>query len=140
MLAGRTSIERSRRWYALAAGAVILAGLVWRSGWLPMPAFFAKYGGDALWALVVFLGFGMIFRRAATWRVALIAAGFATAIELLQLYHAPWIEAIRSTRIGRLILGTTFNGPDLAAYAVAIVAGALGEWLATRDRETGSSG
>ncbi len=117
--------------YAAAAALVVAAGLLWRSRLLPLSSFIAKYGGDALWALVVFLGFGLLLRRASTWRVALIAVCFAFSIEFLQLYHADWIDLIRSSRIGHLVLGSTFNGPDLIAYGVGIALGAWAEraWL-----------
>jgi len=131
-------VQRSRPLYALLAILVVGAGLLWRSGLFPLSNFLAKYGGDSLWALVVFLGFGFAFLRSATWRIGLSALGFAWAVEFLQLYHAHWIEAIRSTVIGRLVLGTSFNSPDLIAYAIGIALGVLAEcvWL----RETQSAG
>jgi hypothetical protein len=72
----------------------------------------SKYGGDALWALMVFFGFGFLF-------------GFAWAIEFSQIYHAPWFDAIRASRPGHLVFGSTFNWPDLPAYAVGVALGAL---------------
>src|SRR5687767_1686508 len=92
----KISFQRSRLVYALMVVLVIGTGLLWRSGLLPISAFLWKYGGDALWALVVFLGFGFVFPRASTGRIALIAVGFAWSIEFLQLYHAPWIDSVRS--------------------------------------------
>lgn len=122
-------MNRNRWFYAAAAVAVIGAGLFWRSGRLALSSFAEKYGGDALWALVVFLGMGFIFRRTSTVRVALAALCFAWSIEFLQLYHAPWIDGVRAMRIGHMILGSTFNAPDLAAYAAGIAVGAFGERL-----------
>jgi hypothetical protein len=116
---------------------VIGTGLFWRSGLLPISSFLSKYGGDALWALLVFLGFGFVFARASTVRIALIAVGFAWSIEFLQLYHAPWIDSIRSTRFGQLVLGSIFNSPDLIAYAVGIVFGAFVEWAYFKRRGVG---
>lgn len=113
--------------YALAAALVIGTGLLWRSRLLPLPSSIAKYGGDALWALLVFLGLGLLFGRTSTLRIAFIAVCFAWSIEFLQLYHAQWIDLIRSTRIGRLVLGSSFNSPDLLAYAIGITLGALAE-------------
>jgi hypothetical protein len=55
-------------------------------------------------------------------------------VEFLQLYHAPCIDAIRATRPGRLVLGTTFNAPDLLAYPVGIALGAWAEWRLFRSR------
>ena len=104
---------------------VMATGLLLRSRFLELPAFLTKYGGDALWALLVFFGFGFLFNRMPTWRLATIALGFAWAIEFSQLYHAPWIDSIRGMRIGHLVLGSTFNWPDLAAYVVGIALGGL---------------
>jgi hypothetical protein len=114
--------------YAIATSLVIGTGLLWRSGLFPLPDFVAKYCGDSLWALVVFLCFGMAFHRSSTMRIALAAVCFAWSVEFLQLYHAPWIDGIRSTRFGHLVLGTVFNSPDLLAYAMGIALGALAEW------------
>ena len=120
-------IHRSRLIYGLGMVLVIGIGLLWRSGLLALPAFIAKYGGDALWAFVVFLCFGFVSPRASTVRIGCIAICFAWSVEFLQLYHAPWIDGVRLTRVGRLVLGNTFNGPDLLAYVVGIALGALAE-------------
>ena len=127
MSASARPVLRSRPIYALLTALVIGIGLLWRSGLLPLSNFLAKYGGDSLWALMVFLCFGFVFRRSSTLRISLAAVCFAWSVELLQLYHAPWIDAIRSTRPGRLVLGSFFNGPDLIAYVAGVVLGALGE-------------
>jgi hypothetical protein len=116
--------------------AVIAAGLLWRSRLLPLPPFAFKYGGDALWALVVFYGCGFLLSRTSTARVALIALCLAWGVEFLQLYQAPWIEGLRATVPGRLALGSTFNWPDLLAYALGIAAGAISERRFPHPRNT----
>lgn len=102
-------------------------GLIWRSRFMPLPPFLAKYGGDALWALLVFFGFGFLFRRMPTIRLAATSLAVAWAIEFSQLYHSPWIDSIRALRIGHLVLGSTFNWPDLPAYAVGVLLGVMVE-------------
>lgn len=124
--------SRKRLPYAVSLILVIGAGLLWRSGLVPLPGWLVKYGGDALWALAVFLGLGWVFRQSRTGRVALAAVFCAWSVEFLQLYHAPWIDAIRATRPGRLVLGTTFNAPDLLAYLAGIALGAWAEWRLCR--------
>lgn len=119
--------ERTRLTYVLAAGLSIVLGLLWRSGLVTMPGFLLKYGGDALWSMVVFFGLGTLFTRTTTLRVALMAVAFSWAIEFLQLYHAPWIDSIRSTLLGRLVLGSTFNSPDLVAYVIGVALAALSD-------------
>jgi hypothetical protein len=62
---------------------------------------------------------------------------FAWGVEFSQLYHAPWIDAIRATPPGRLVLGNTFNWPDLFAYALGV---GLGAWVEWRMRAGGELG
>ncbi|MEO5914361.1 MAG: DUF2809 domain-containing protein [Luteolibacter sp.] len=118
--------RRSRLLYLFLVAGVMVAGLLWRSRFLHLPPFLTKYGGDAWWALLVFFGFGFLFSRISTLRLSIISICFAWAIEFSQLYHAPWIDSIRGMRLGLLILGSTFNWPDLPAYVCGI---ALGAWF-----------
>ena len=90
-----------------------------------LPGFIAAYAGDTLWALAAFLGFGLIMPRASTRTIAMLALAFSVAVELSQLYHAPWIDSIRQTTLGGLILGFGFLWSDLACYAVGVVLGVL---------------
>ncbi|MFO1458361.1 MAG: DUF2809 domain-containing protein [Verrucomicrobiota bacterium] len=126
--------HRNRLLYAGAVVLVLGLGLLWRSKLLPLPVAITKYGGDALWALMVFLGIGFIRPMSPTLQVGLTALGFAWVIEFLQLYHAPWIDGLRATLPGRLILGSTFNAPDLLAYAVGIGVGMWAERACFRKR------
>jgi len=119
---------RSRVLYAGLALAVVAAGLLWRADFMPLPPWLSNNGGDALWALMVFVGFGFLLPRASTLNLALLAVAFSWGVELSQLYHAPWIDAIRATLPGRLVLGSTFNWPDLIAYGVGVAFGAWLEW------------
>jgi len=130
-------IQRSRLLYAFLVALSIGTGLLWRSSLLPLSSFLAKYGGDSLWALMVFLGFGFAFRRSSTARIALGAICFAWSIEFLQLYHSPWIDEIRSNRLGHLVLGAGFNGPDLLAYIIGVALGAVAEWVYFRSLKRG---
>ncbi len=125
-------MHRNRLLQTVVLALVLGAGLLWRSRYLPLSPLPSKYGGDALWALAIFLGAGLCFRHATTLQVMLIALGFAWGIEFSQLYHAPWIDQLRSSLPGRLVLGSTFNAPDLLAYVVGIVFGAVAEQVCSR--------
>ncbi|HEV3164650.1 MAG TPA: DUF2809 domain-containing protein [Isosphaeraceae bacterium] len=89
-----------------------------------LPAFVAEYAGDTLWATAAFLGFGLVWPAGSIRKVAALAMAFATLIELSQLYHAPWIDSIRHTALGGLILGYEFVPSDLVCYAVGVALGA----------------
>lgn len=121
------SIGRNRLFYGVLILVVIATGVLWRSRFVTLPPFLTKYSGDALWAVVVFFGFGFLFPKITTARLFAISLAFAWAIEFSQLYHAPWIDSIRAARLGHLVLGSTFNWPDLAAYAVGAGLGAVME-------------
>lgn len=120
-------IQRRRILYALWLVLVMGAGLLWRSGFFSLSWFSSKYGGDALWALLVFLGYGFLFPKTSTLRLALAALCFSWIIEFSQLYHASWIDFMRATRMGGLVLGSSFNPPDLFAYVLGIAVGAITE-------------
>ncbi len=92
-----------------------------------LPSFIAAYAGDTLWALAAFFGIGLLMPRASTRTVALLAMILSVAVELTQLYHAPWIDSIRQTTLGGLILGFGFLCSDLACYALGVGLGVLGE-------------
>jgi len=118
------------RWHCLLGTAfVLLAGLAWRSHWLPLPHFLHKYGGDTLWSVMVYLGLAFLLHRQPVFRIALAALAFSWAVEFSQLYHTPWLDSLRSLRLGRLILGSTFNWPDFIAYAVGVGIGAMANCL-----------
>jgi hypothetical protein len=122
------SSARSRSFIACLMVLVIVAGLLWRSSLGPTNPSVRKYGGDALWALLVFLGFRFLFPTMPTRLVALLAVVFSFGVETSQLYHTPWIDGLRSTRLGGLVLGSGFNWPDFAAYSLGIGVGSIEDW------------
>jgi hypothetical protein len=117
--------SRNRLWLLVCVVAVIALGLASRKFPSLFPAIFGKYPGDALWALMVFVGLAFVKPRASTAHLAVLAFAFACAIELSQLYQRPWLNEIRGTTIGHLVLGSTFSWPDIAAYAVGVLVGSL---------------
>lgn len=121
---------RSRPLYLALTAATVALGLASRRFRRVLPAFVGAYAGDVLWAAMAYLLAAAIWPRASVRRLAVGTAIFALAIELGQLYHAPWIDAVRHTRIGGLVLGFGFLWSDLACYAVGIaLAAALDWWL-----------
>ncbi len=108
---------------------VIISAFATRSGSPLIPALVAKYGGDTLWALMVFLVIRFIAPGWSPFRAAAIALIISYLGEISQLYHAPWIDHIRSYRLGGIILGFGFLWSDLVCYTVGILSGAFVEWL-----------
>jgi hypothetical protein len=106
-------------WSALIVVVVIL-GLGSRRFGPHLPGWVAAYAGDTLWATAAFLGIGLLLPRASTWTIALLALTFSVLVEVSQLYKAPWIDSIRRTTLGGLVLGFDFVWSDLACYAVGV--------------------
>jgi hypothetical protein len=127
-----TGPNRNRWLYLSLTVLVIGLGLFSRSRMLALPATAAKVSGDALWALMVFFAIIFLWPRLKTRMVIIAALLFSFAIEFSQLYHAPWIDHLRSFRFGELILGTTFNWPDFGSYTIGVAVGAVADWLLTR--------
>ena len=120
-------------WFTLIVLVVIL-GLGSRRYASSLPGVLAAYAGDTLWALAAFLGFGLVVPRASTRRVALLAMSSSVLVEVSQLYKAPWIDSIRRTTPGGLMLGYDFMWSDLACYAVGVGLGILIELACLHDR------
>jgi hypothetical protein len=99
---------------------VAALGLASRRYAAVLPVFFAQYAGDTLWAMMVFIGIGFLAPAWSTFRLAAVALMVSYFVEVSQFYHAPWIDALRSTRVGGLILGYGFLWSDLACYTVGV--------------------
>lgn len=112
--------------------ATIGLGLGSRRFGAVLPGFIASYAGDACWALALFLFLGLLLPRMPTGRVAVLAWSGSLLVELSQLYHAPWIDSVRRTTLGGLILGFGFLRSDLACYAAGVGVGVALEWIAGR--------
>lgn len=125
MPAQKESLLLNRMIYAVAALVVVTSGLLWRSSILQLSPGTKKYGADSLWALLVFLLIRFLKPRMNLWISVWIAFAISVCVEVSQLYHAAWIDTIRATRLGSLILGSVFNWPDIPAYAIGIALGAI---------------
>jgi hypothetical protein len=124
--------HRSRGTQLVILLVVIALGLTSRAYAAHLPVFVARYAGDTLWATAVFLLLGLIRPAARTIHLALWTAVIALAIELSQLAHPGWLEALRRHPGVGLLLGYDFLFSDLACYAVGIVIVAMVDYRLTR--------
>ena len=114
--------------YLGSAIVVIGLGLGSRHFGAHLPEFIATYAGDTLWALLVSLVVSAVTPDLQLRYRAAIALVVSCLVELSQLYHAPWIDGIRATKLGGLVLGFGFLWSDLACYAVGVGLGMSLEW------------
>jgi hypothetical protein len=114
-------ISSDRRPICLAlATLTLVAGLAWRFAPLGLPPLLYKYGGSALWAVMIYWIVATIFPHSRATRIAILACLIAAFVEIFRLYHAPTLDEFRLTLGGRLLLGRVFSIQDIAAYWLAI--------------------
>jgi hypothetical protein len=69
---------------------------------------------EMFWIVLVLTG----FPKFSPMKVAIAVCLSTCAIEVLQLWQPPFLQAIRATLPGRLVLGNTFSGSDFPPYFV----------------------
>ncbi|MFD9692502.1 DUF2809 domain-containing protein, partial [Kitasatospora sp. NPDC059088] len=77
----------------------------------------AKYAGDALYTVLVYALVVLVVPRVRPVRAALVAAAVSWAVELFQATGLPDAWG-RHSGLVHLVLGSTFNPPDLCWYLV----------------------
>jgi hypothetical protein len=109
--------------YVLLTIVIIPIGLYlrYRTDWFP--EIINLYLGDVLYATMFFFLFSIVFPGHTSMRRAAYALAACYAIELLQLYQAPWMLALRDNKLGGLILGHQFLWSDLLAYLIGVALG-----------------
>ena len=114
-------MKRRRLIYIFLVITTIVIGLLSRADFIPKLIY--PYLGDVLYALMVFFLLGLLFPSMPSIKLTLFAIIICFLIEVSQLYQADWINAIRNTRFGGLLLGYGFLWSDLISY---LIGGLLG--------------
>ena len=74
------------------------------------------------WAMMIYF-----FFRIFSFKTRILKHGFFCLLycyltEISQLYHSPFIDSLRNTTIGRLVLGFGFLWTDIISYSIGILA------------------
>jgi len=86
-------------------------------GWLH------NYAGGMIYEIFWIVLFGALFHKVRAWRIALSVFLVTCGLETLQLYHPPLLESIRSTFIGRALIGHGFDPWDFLYYVIGSAIG-----------------
>ncbi|WP_316835399.1 DUF2809 domain-containing protein [Pedobacter nutrimenti] len=106
---------RMRLIYVLLILTVIILGLLSRK-----TAMIPLIVGDILYAIMMFLIVRFFLLRSSYKNIALISLSICYLIEISQLYSAPWIDQVRNTTLGALVLGRGFLWSDMLAYTIGV--------------------
>lgn len=126
--------KRYRLLYFFLLIVTIALGIAIRELAAVIPEWISLYGGDALWSAMVFFLIAFVFAKMPTYAVGVFALTFSIAIEFSQLYHAPWIDQLRATDFGHLVLGNTFAVSDLFCYAAGVAIAVTADILLKKAR------
>ena len=111
---------RVRRITAALLAATLVSGFASRRFSHVLPDAIAEYGGDTLWAAAVFFVLRLVRPTARRNVIAAAALAIAVVVELSQLAHPPWLDALRHFPGARLILGYGFLASDIVCYAAGV--------------------
>ena len=116
---GRRWGPRRRGSTAVVLAATVALGLLSRR--VAPPGLLAEYTGDALYATAAYFAFALAGPAQGVRRLGLLALGFAAAVEFAQLLSWPWLQALRATPAGALVLGQGFQVADLFAHVAGVL-------------------
>lgn len=114
-------MQRNRKIYLLLIPFVMGLGVLSRKFSYLLPDIVNTYLGDAIWAAMIYVMVAFVFANRLPKQIAVFSLLFCYAIEVSQLYQAPWINDIRSTTLGALVLGSGFLWSDLLAYSLGVM-------------------
>lgn len=112
---------KNRIVYIVLFFIVIILGISSRTFSDVLPLFVSRHFGDALWASMVYFGCRILFLKQRLFMSVVLSLVFSYSIEFSQLYQADWINNLRSTLLGALILGKGFLSIDLIRYVIGII-------------------
>lgn len=112
---------RNRIIYFFIILILIISGILSRQISSPFSDWSGKYPGDVIWTMIVFFITGFILKNKSSFSIAVISLLVSFIIEFSQLYHALWIDKIRSFQLGGWILGIGFHWQDLICYLAGIL-------------------
>ncbi len=114
-----TASKRLR--YLVPIVITVIAGLCSRIYGVYLPKLLAEYMGDILWASMAYFGICFLWGSIRIRRAALYALVFSYCVEISQLCQAGWINALRRTFIGAMVLGHGFLWSDIVCYTIGVL-------------------
>lgn len=123
-------ITRRRIHLCVVLIAVIICGLGSRKFDTPLPDFIHANAGDTLWTVAVYLSLAILAPSASAWKLGIASLGISFAVEFSQLIDPPWLNHLRDTLPGKLLLGRAFLTSDLIRYTLgAATVVVADQWL-----------
>jgi hypothetical protein len=130
------SVRRLRLTYAFIAIATVAVGLFVHTQATGVNRDVRDVLGDALWAMMMVWLVSALAPQTGIVARAVVSLAICYAVEFSQLYQASWVDSLRETTVGQLVLGSGFDPRDLAAYAAGVLVAAMLDRLRARPGPT----
>ncbi len=118
---------------------VMIVGLVVHRVGLGLNSVIRDMLGDALWAMMIFYWLGVLVPRTRLRTRTALALALCAGVEVSQLYHSPRLDALRTTLLGHLVLGSGFDARDFLSYSLGVATAMLLERAGLPHRRQPSS-
>ena len=119
----RSCCARSRLALGISLVLIVPLGLITKFYRGPGQDWLNYSAGGVAYVIFWMLVMAYVWPRLSPVKIAIGVFGVTCGVELLQLWHPPWLEALRAHLLGRLVLGTSFSWSDFPYYAVGSVCG-----------------
>jgi hypothetical protein len=121
---------------ALAKGLLVLvpAGLATKIIDGPFRAWIHDSLGGVLYEIFWIGLFSFVFPRARTWIIAVSVLVVTSILEAGQLWHPSFLVPVRSSFMGRTLIGTSFAWLDFPHYVIGCAIGAA--WIGRLKKKT----
>lgn len=110
----------ARTMYVCMAVVLIPFGLGTKSYHGPLQSWIHSYAGDVLVAIFLYLLLRGVLPRLSPAICGLTILCVSIVVECSQLFTSPFLEQLRQTFPGRVILGASFDWIDLLCYALGV--------------------
>lgn len=114
------SIMKKRILYLTIIAVTVVTGITVRAKKDWFPDIVNLYLGDILYAFMMYFIVCFISLKFNSRLKFIIALLICYLIEISQLYKSAWINSLRVTTLGKLVLGSGFLWSDLLAYALGV--------------------
>lgn len=114
-----------QRLYTLLSLAVIVPLGLLANAHREIPVWVNNSSAGLLYVVFWCLFFYLLFPKARVWKIIIWVFLVTCLLELLQLWHPPFLVPVRETFMGKTLLGTSFSFLDMVYY----VQGCLIAWL-----------